>query len=471
MGPIAGGSRGWPFAAALVDLAARGYVEDEWFIEGDAPRYRAVGDPGRDGRWAAERAGSGAFRTRALVRRPTDLARCNGTVVVEWNNVTSGHDIAEAGEGNVIFEEGLVWIGVSAQRVGVHGMGENQQGLLQWDPERYATLHIDDDALSYGIFTEVTRALAGNERQSGPLDGLDVQKLLAIGGSQSAMRLLTYINAVQPLERLFDGFVPFTSFGIAAPLTDAAPFGSDETVRTKAQVRDDLGLPVLVVNTECEAGMQFPVRQPDTDLFRCWEVAGAPHAPRLHMERIAAKLERDGLGGPGGNAIDLDVLSPIPFAPVLDAGIGHMQAWMHTGTPPPSQPLIEVADGGPPKVVRDSDGNAVGGVRVPELAVPTGVAVAEMVEAGDAGLMGRWQPWDDVAMKARYPSRNGLSRHLRGRGRRRCRRRRAPPLRCPGRDCQGDPTRPDVVLALLTHPMAPSSIPRVMISSTVCDGS
>ena len=405
-GPVTGGSRGWPFAGAIVDLASHGYVEEEWFVEGDAPRYRALGDLEPDGRWAAERTGAAPFRTRALVRRPLDLSRCNGTVVVEWNNVTSGHDIAEAGEGHVMFEEGLVWIGISAQRVGVHGMGDGPQGLVQWDPERYGTLHIADDALSYGVFTEVARALAGPGRAAGPLEGLEVQKLLAIGGSQSAMRLLTYINAVQPVEALFDGFVPFTSFGIAAPLGDSAPFGSDDgAARLKAQVRDDVGVPVLIVNTECEAGMQFPVRQPDTDLFRCWEVAGAPHAPRLHMERIAAKLQRDGLDGPGGNAIDLEALSPIPFAPVLDAGIGHLHTWMHTGTPPPTHPLIAVAPGRPPTVERDADGNAIGGVRVPELAAPTGVAVAEMLEAGAAGLMGRWQPWAESTLRTRYPTR------------------------------------------------------------------
>ncbi|NJO35269.1 MAG: hypothetical protein HC869_21435, partial [Rhodospirillales bacterium] len=47
-----------------------------------------IGD--RDGHWAAEEAGQADFRTRMLVYRPKDPARFNGTVILNWNNVTAG---------------------------------------------------------------------------------------------------------------------------------------------------------------------------------------------------------------------------------------------------------------------------------------------------------------------------------------------------------------------------------------------
>ena len=411
-GPVTGGKNGWPFAGAMVDLASHGYVEEEFFVEGEATRYRAVGEFGSDGRWTAEPAGSAPFKTRALIRRPIDAARFNGTVLVEWNNVSAGSEIAEAGEGNVIFEEGFAWVGVSAQRVGVYGFPQDPKGLVAWDPDRYGSLHIEGDDLSYSVYTEVAKAIASADRVRTPVDplgGLEVRKVLAIGGSQSAGRLVTYMNAIQPVEHVFDGFIPFTWFGGGASIDDPAILilsepGGSRMVATQTRVRDDLGVPTLVVNSECEASPCYGSRQPDTDTFRYWEVAGSPHGPRLHMEKIVPKMVRDGLGAPGGGEFDASALSPVPWAPVLDAGIAHVHTWMNGGPPPPSQPPIEVDPADPSKVRRDADGNAIGGIRVPELAVPLARHTANMTEAGAGGLMGQWTPFDDELIKLRYPT-------------------------------------------------------------------
>ena len=45
-------------------------------------------------------------------------------------------------------------MGVTAQRVGVHGVGEYPMGLVTWDPDRYASLSIPSDDYSYDIFTQ-----------------------------------------------------------------------------------------------------------------------------------------------------------------------------------------------------------------------------------------------------------------------------------------------------------------------------
>src|SRR5665213_2298302 len=51
--PIVGGKHGWAFARPLIDLAAKGYVEEEFFLSGDATTYAQVpgADMGRDGKW------------------------------------------------------------------------------------------------------------------------------------------------------------------------------------------------------------------------------------------------------------------------------------------------------------------------------------------------------------------------------------------------------------------------------------
>jgi hypothetical protein len=407
-GPVVGGTRGWPFGAATIDLDGVGYVEAEYFLEANATRYRPVGELGSDGRWTAEAGDSMPFRTRLLVRRPIDPDRFNGTVIVEWNNVSAGVEIFEAGDTHVVFDEGFAYVGVSAQRVGIHGFTANPQGLVAWDPARYESLQVVDDGIAYGIFSEAARA-CGPARAGDvdPLDGLDVARLLAVGGSQSAGKLVTYINAVQPLERIFDAFIPFTWFGSGSSVDGTAVMDPSDPnamallVSHPTRIRDDLGVPVLVVNSECESLSCAPVRQPDTELFRYWEVAGAPHAPRLHMERIMAKHQRDDVSGLA--AVDASSMSPVPWAPVLDAAINHVQRWMTDGTPPPSQPPIELTAGDPVAVVRDADGNAIGGVRVPEMDVPLARHIAAMQEAGAAGLMGQWSPLAFDVVRDRYP--------------------------------------------------------------------
>src|SRR4051812_3170390 len=67
-------------------LAARGYVQNEYFLTGTATAYGMAAPFGTDGRWSATPTTKAFFRTRLLVRRPVDASRFNGTVLVEWLN-------------------------------------------------------------------------------------------------------------------------------------------------------------------------------------------------------------------------------------------------------------------------------------------------------------------------------------------------------------------------------------------------
>src|ERR1700733_7110499 len=86
--------RSFPSGANIEDLAALGYVEEEYFIAAMAPTYALAPDSAyaRDGRRSSERIQTVPFRTRIVVRRPVDSARFNGTVAVEWSNVPLAHD-------------------------------------------------------------------------------------------------------------------------------------------------------------------------------------------------------------------------------------------------------------------------------------------------------------------------------------------------------------------------------------------
>jgi hypothetical protein len=113
-----------------------------------------------DGFFVLREDASAEYRTRIVVRRPS-AADFNGTVVVEWLNVSGGLDanpdfVYLADE---LYRGGYAWVGVSAQRLGIEGgpvlistpvsadAGAGS-GLRALDPERYGELHHPGDAFA-----------------------------------------------------------------------------------------------------------------------------------------------------------------------------------------------------------------------------------------------------------------------------------------------------------------------------------
>ena len=150
-------------------------------------------------------------------------------------------------------------------------------GLKATDPDRYGSLHHPGDSFSYDIFSQVGQLARGGVSPD-PLGGAPVTTVLAIGESQSAFRLVTYVNAVHPSAPVFDGFLS-TAAPAAPPRSRRRPLteipAPDGTI-----VRSDLDVPVLVFQTETEFTLlsYLPARQPDTEHIRIWEVAGTAHA-------------------------------------------------------------------------------------------------------------------------------------------------------------------------------------------------
>jgi len=350
-GPVAGGVQGGPFAA--VDVSDDGYLTEEYFLEGEATAYElSDGEHGADGLWNTRPStdNQADFKTRLLVVRPEDSAAFNGTVIVFWMNVTAGFELGSA-DGEAL--RGYAWVGVSAQKIGVDGFPQNPQGLKTWDPERYGALVHPGDAFSYDIFTQAARAVGPERDTEGvdPMAGLEVERLIAAGASQSAARLRTYINGVHHLTGVFDGYLPFIDFGRPVPF--ASDLGGPRR-GLGASVRTDLDVPVIVVNSETEVTSYYGVREADSDRFRLWEVAGTSHVSVPRPEQAAS----------GSNWLS--------YSPVYNAAIRHLDRWITEGVAPPKMPLVEVKPGTPrPEVVRDEHGNARGGIRLPDLEVPT----------------------------------------------------------------------------------------------------
>jgi hypothetical protein len=394
---VPAGERGRPFTAATFDLAHVAYVEEEWFLRGDARAYTVAAGSALtgDGRWSVERAAAQPFATRVLVRRPADRERFDGTIVLEWLNVSGGIDLDPvwAQSHAEMVRAGNAWVGVSAQRAGVHGpplMRGFSQPLEVWDPVRYRDLLVADDDLSYGIFTAAARAVrAGAVTAKRPAD-----VLIAAGASQSANRLVTYIDAVQPIERAIDAFLVHGRVGTSAPTLHADAAMPDPLI-----VRADIGAPVMVLESEFDVLRSWGARQPDSEWFRLWEVAGSTHQDEFVERTLHLQFARDlGVEVPGCDC----AVNNFPFHYVENAALARLRAWARGGSPAPEMPRLSLTGDG--EVARDEHGNADGGIRLAQVEVPA-AQYGPVGTPQSCALRGFVKPFTLERLAALYPDR------------------------------------------------------------------
>lgn len=378
-------SRNYPQFATAYDIARQGYVEKEYFIEGKATRYAT---PERAN---ATLISSGhAYRTRLLVRRPASAKRFNGVVVVEWLNVTSGHDldVLWLSTAEHLMRQGYAYVGVSAQRVGVHAP---VTGLASWSPQRYGSLDVTDagsildDSLSYDIYSQAIQSVRAPQGVN-PLGALKPRKVIAAGASQSQEYLRRYHNSVEPLANLADGYLMYLGVG--------------------GLLRTDLRPKVIKLDTETDVLLlgQYASRQPDSATLRGYEVAGSSHVGYSNPNPRAPILARDNLPVPDYSACNLPALSHIPTAQVARAAFDHLTRWISKGTPPPTAKPIEVIPGNPISIARDSYGNALGGIRLAEHEVATATNTGFNSGPGFCLLNGSHVPFDDATLRSLYGS-------------------------------------------------------------------
>jgi len=380
--------RNYPFFATDIVLSNYGYVEEEFFFDGKANTYTTP-EFGK----SAEIAVAGIpFRSRLLVRRPASQARFNGVVIVEWVNVTNGYDtdVLWLYEKEFFIREGYAWIGVSVQDGGV---SRPPNGIKVWSPTRYGSIDltgggkVTDPSLNFDIYSQ-----AGMAVRSVPavLGGLRATTIIAGGQSQSASRMGPYLNGVHS----------------RAPVFDAALL----TVSNQA-MRADLTIPVIKVLSETERATSR--REPDLPKVRVWTVAGATHSEQYSLLSRAAFLMRD-LNLPAVDACDTPARSRVEIRYVFNAAIDALVKWVKSGKEAPHAPPFvfdEAApapaaaarggQAGPPEkpVKRDEFGNALGGIRLAEIAVPVAKETAEL-----CGLGGTHVPFDAATLDTLYPT-------------------------------------------------------------------
>jgi len=420
-------------AGGLFEAEKFGYIEEEFFISGTANSYGSADPLSADGVWNVTKNDTAEFKTRIVVRRPSDPAKFNGAVITEWFNVTAGIDSIPAWSAlwPEIVREGGVWVGVSAQRVGVEGGAGSTAPFLvlkNADPDRYGVLNHPGDNYSYDIFSQAGAAVW---RQSETiLGGLTPEILLATGQSQSASRLTTYANALGLADDVYNGYLLISRGQSASTLfcphavllenpRSCLDPATTETVAgpASAQIRADLTRPVLIAEAETDVLRYRPATQDDTDVLRIWESAGTAHSDAYTLGiGDADTATGDGdivlfeaqLNAPSSIYYGIITcglpLNAGPHTYILRSALHSLDGWVRTGEPPMSMPKLE-ANADLSAYLMDANGNVMGGIRTPFVDVPL-AKLSGSGQEGDAfcGLFGTTLGFTPDELTALYPT-------------------------------------------------------------------
>jgi hypothetical protein len=339
-GPIQHGIRGGAYNRSRFPLT-HGYVEQEFFFQGVA---RAA-----DGTTAP-------YKSRILVRRPSDPQHFNGSVILDWTNVTvpDDTDVGWLPMHTTLMNRGFAYVAVAAQRLAIEA---SPIALKQYDPVRYGSLSHPGDDYSFDIFSQAAEAVLDPV----VLEGLrsKVVRRIAIGASQSGGRLKTYINDFAPKARVFEGFMPEIS----------GPDGLNRKL-----------VPILWLNSQSE--VKATTVPPDSGLFRFWEMAGSAHAPHDYSQfqnsgyvyhetnGVVDIYDRDeGVAWGYQNKPGDCGLNNYEPGYEYSAALVAIDDWVRTGVAPPVDPRTR-ADRKGGTLHYDDMSNLVGGIRSPIIDVP-----------------------------------------------------------------------------------------------------
>jgi len=406
-GPITGGTKGFPLWDSWYEVGSLGYTQAEYFVEGIARQ------PGS--------ATTASYRTRIIVTRPTDPAKFNGTVVMDWVNVTAQFENAvdSVESHDYLVREGYAFVHVSAQSAGICCLPNFTPQT--WDPVRYGLpgttdkLHHPGDAYALDMFAQIAQALR-SPTGIDAMGGLLVQRIVATGQSQSAGKLDDYLMQWQggSGEHVIDAFL------IHGRVANRA-----EAISTAANAKTTR---VLQLNSDNEAYQNAPSVNP---YYAQWDVAGASHSSfwiGVHSElgegpRFAGGPQRPATADEDlheGNAPyagyatlnygeQVNPGQPVcilqgnqfPMHYAVNAAFDAIQHWLTDGVLPPVSPRFQFSGS---SLARDADSNALGGIRLAPIVHP--VASYRSTDCGPSGLAlgGTTVPFTEPQLLLRYPT-------------------------------------------------------------------
>lgn len=408
--PVRSGIRVWG------GLGKFGYTVDEYLVSGRAGVYRAV--TMADARNMMDRDNPKdlakqpsytpvlqqpdlPYTTRILVYRPKSPAKFSGQVVVEISHPGGGgHQLVFGMVNGLFLSHGDAYVAIQ------HPL--TFHGLKLADPARYGALHAADPTQIWGMVAQVGALLRGDS-PANPLSGYRIKNLFLTGYSYTGVATATFADYYHDGARLANGAPIFNGY---------LPFANAMYVRP-------LDVPVIRLNTQSDfnsfGGLANRREDSDSpkDRYRLYEVAGVSHVNSSPVPQPEArrpkpvKLQQDA-GLPKFGPMKCMADMPPGFQPdsvpvnyAIAEAFLNMYRWVDGGVSPPRTPLI--ATGADGKPILDSNGNAVGGLRLPDLVVPT---ATYGVGRGACFLLGYQVPFTAAKLRALYGTHENYVREV-----------------------------------------------------------
>jgi hypothetical protein len=253
---------------------------------------------------------------------------------------------------------------------------------------RYATLSLPENGLAFEALSQIANLLKNGGATSPIPEEYEVERLFHVGESQQAGSVVTYASAFH-LDGVNDGY--FIQSGINARSINFGPRCGEEgspafpdctprLVYPDSLVRTDLPVPVYQVVTQTDfETLRFGTfgRQPDSDTYRYYEVAGGAHST-VHED---IELIPAGVFGPFpillenlcAEPLNTTADGPVFVSYVFNALWERMSEQSRYGASPPDGQWMDDLEG---VLVRDDRGNVTGGVRLPSMEAPVATYVS-----------------------------------------------------------------------------------------------
>jgi hypothetical protein len=279
-----------------------------------------------------------------------------------------------------------------------------------------------------------------------PLNGA-IKHTLASGKSQSGRFLKTLLlNGFNQAhgKPVFDGMHIFVSGSGLLPILrsspgpqssgDAAPNFQDPDFKGVHEGPFTIGEILAKVAARKETPPKIVMISSTTDFLSLRASMGRTGGEGTTEQAIPANVRMYDIAG-GSHAVLLKSDCKLPrerldWSPVSRATLLHLDKWVRANVAPPANRLmpLEPATGDPdvlaapktsPKAVierpkRDADGNVLGGVRLPDVAVPLGVHAAQQDPTSfSCSLAGAFLPFDDAKIAERYKNRDDYVNRIR----------------------------------------------------------
>ncbi len=423
-----------PFTTAVnaCEFAKNGYLEDEYFLTGTANIYEedAMGQ-------LSVSTPDAPYTTRIMVRRPADIGRFSGNVLIEVVNSSARYDIDRVWmlTWKKIVRDGDIYIGISSK-------GHVVDALKRFDAERYAPINWANPTpdrpapvnggfdyikeYELGLFWDMMVDLAKVLRTDNPLNPIaeyGKNWLYLSGWSQSGSYLARMINtfAYKPENcangPLFDGYFntgsgagnkAINSYSAAGRMMFGGRPSGASILCTKE--------PLIAVNTESENRGTFwygDFDEPNCK-FRTWQIPCSSHDTEYTLLRYYDAMMDDMEKANTIQSWEGYIGEPMntPYEPIFCAALQALFNWARKGIPAPHAPKIETEmtyvptdkTGSLVANRKDAFGNSLGGIRYPTADCPTATyqSYSDREDGKIQMMFGQCVPFSPEMLKSLY---------------------------------------------------------------------